>query len=171
MSTPLTWNTKPQLGDWFFTTTGAGAPRAQHLGNSREFPEIITSTGAKFWLRFCLSVLVLVISCNTKPQLLLTTTAPGGHRTPTRNVAAELWTWIVTARVGGERSENRLRAPLFYLVAQTLHQGCRATAVALHLCSIFGLMFSQCRTTVALHPWKGLKKGTVAAASVLLAGV
>ena len=56
------------------------------------------------------------------------------------------------------------------LVAQTLHQGCRATAVALHLCSIFGLVFSQCRTTVALHPWKGLKKGTVAAASVLLGG-
>ena len=27
------------------------------------------------------------------------------------------------------------------LVAQTLHQGCRATAVALHLCSIFGLVF------------------------------
>ena len=39
----------------------------------------------------------------------------------------------------------------------------------LHLCSIFGLVFSQCRTTVALHPWKGLKK-TVAAASVLLGG-
>ena len=56
------------------------------------------------------------------------------------------------------------------LVAQTLHQGCRATAVALHLCSIFGLVFSQCRTTVALHPWKGLRKGTVAAASVLLGG-
>ena len=31
------------------------------LENAREFPEIITSTGAKFWLRFCLSVLVLVI--------------------------------------------------------------------------------------------------------------
>ena len=29
---------------------------------TREFPESITSTGAKFWLRFCLSVLVLVIS-------------------------------------------------------------------------------------------------------------
>ena len=56
------------------------------------------------------------------------------------------------------------------LVAQTLHQGCRATAVALHLCSICGLVFSQCRTTVALHPQKGLKKGTVAAASVLLGG-
>ena len=56
------------------------------------------------------------------------------------------------------------------LVAQTLHQGCRATAVALHLCSIFGLVFSQCRTTVALHPWKGLQKGTVAAASFLLGG-
>ena len=38
------------------------------------------------------------------------------------------------------------------LVAQTLHQGCRATAVALHLCSICGLVFSQCRTIVALHP-------------------
>ena len=32
-----------------------------YLENTREFPEIITSTGAKFWLRFCLSVLVLVI--------------------------------------------------------------------------------------------------------------
>ena len=31
------------------------------LENTREFPEIITSTGAKFWLRFCLSALVLVI--------------------------------------------------------------------------------------------------------------
>ena len=31
------------------------------LENAREFPEIITSTGATFWLRFCLSVLVLVI--------------------------------------------------------------------------------------------------------------
>ena len=31
------------------------------LENTREFPEIITSTGAKFGLRFCLSVLVLVI--------------------------------------------------------------------------------------------------------------
>ena len=31
------------------------------LENAREFPEIITSTGAKFWLRFCLSVLALVI--------------------------------------------------------------------------------------------------------------
>ena len=38
------------------------------------------------------------------------------------------------------------------LVAQALHQGCHATAVALHLCSICGLVFSQCRTTVALHP-------------------
>ena len=31
------------------------------LENTREFPQIITRTGAKFWLRFCLSVLVLVI--------------------------------------------------------------------------------------------------------------
>ena len=31
------------------------------LENTREFPEIITSTGAKFLLRFCLSVLVLLI--------------------------------------------------------------------------------------------------------------
>ena len=31
------------------------------LENTREFPEMITSTGAKFKLRFCLSVLVLVI--------------------------------------------------------------------------------------------------------------
>ena len=58
------------MGDGFFTTTGADAPEAQHqlkpvlvlifLENTREFPEIITSTGAKFWLCFCLSVLVLV---------------------------------------------------------------------------------------------------------------
>ena len=60
-----------QLGDWAFTTTGADAPGAavpvktstgnNFLENAREFPEIITSTGAQFWLRFCLSVLVLVI--------------------------------------------------------------------------------------------------------------
>ena len=31
------------------------------LENTREFPEIITSNGAKFWLRLCLSVLALVI--------------------------------------------------------------------------------------------------------------
>ena len=31
------------------------------LENTRDFPEIITSTGAEFWLCFCLSVLVLVI--------------------------------------------------------------------------------------------------------------
>ena len=31
------------------------------LENTREFPEISTSTGAEFWLRFCLSVLILVI--------------------------------------------------------------------------------------------------------------
>ena len=53
------------------TTTGADASGAQHrqksvlvlifLGNTRDFPESITSTGAKFWLRFCLSVLALVI--------------------------------------------------------------------------------------------------------------
>ena len=59
------------LGDWFFTTTGADAPGAQHrekpvlviifLENTRECPEIITSTGAEFWLPFCLSALVLVI--------------------------------------------------------------------------------------------------------------
>ena len=59
------------LGGWFFTTTGAGAPTVQHqqkpilaiifLENTRTFPEMITSTGAKFLLRFCLSVLVLVI--------------------------------------------------------------------------------------------------------------
>ena len=57
--------------DWFFATTGADAPGAQHQWksvlvivfpeNTRGFPEIITSTGAKFWLRFCLSILVLVI--------------------------------------------------------------------------------------------------------------
>ena len=31
------------------------------LENTREFPEIIPSTGAKIWLRFCLSILALVI--------------------------------------------------------------------------------------------------------------
>ena len=30
------------------------------LDNTREVPEIVASTGAKFWLHFCLSVLVLV---------------------------------------------------------------------------------------------------------------
>ena len=59
------------MGDRFFTTTGADAPGVQHplkpvlviifLENTREFPEMISSTGAEFWLRFCLSVLVLVI--------------------------------------------------------------------------------------------------------------
>ena len=44
------------------------------------------------------------------------------------------------------------------LVAQTLHHLCRATAVALHWCCIFRLMFSQCRTRIALHPLKCLKK-------------
>ena len=38
------------------TSTGSN-----FLENTREFPEIITSTGANFWLRFGLSVLVLVI--------------------------------------------------------------------------------------------------------------
>ena len=51
--------------------TGADAPAAQHrykpilviifLENIRELSEIIAGTGAKFWLRFCLSALVLVI--------------------------------------------------------------------------------------------------------------
>ena len=59
------------MGDLFFTTTGADTPAAQHrykpvlviifLENTREVPKIITSTGAEFWVRFCLSVLVLVI--------------------------------------------------------------------------------------------------------------
>ena len=31
------------------------------LENTREFPEIITNTGANFWLHFCLSVLALVL--------------------------------------------------------------------------------------------------------------
>ena len=42
--------------------------------------------------------------------------------------------------------------PIFRLVAQTLHHLCRATAVALHWCRIFRLMFSQCHTRIALHP-------------------
>ena len=56
---------------FLFTSTGADAPAAQHrkknqyrqknLENTREFPQIITSTGAKVWRRFQLSVLVLVI--------------------------------------------------------------------------------------------------------------
>ena len=45
----------------FFTTTGTDAPVIIFLEDAREFPEIIASTGAKFWLRFCLSLLVLVI--------------------------------------------------------------------------------------------------------------
>ena len=43
-------------------------------------------------------------------------------------------------------------------VAQRLHHLCRATAVALHWCHNFRLMFSQCRTSIALHPLKCLKK-------------
>ena len=42
-------------------TTSTGNNFPGRLENTREFPETITSTGAKFWLRFCLSVLVLVI--------------------------------------------------------------------------------------------------------------
>ena len=48
------------------------------------------------------------------------------------------------------------------LVAQMLHHLCRATAVALHWCRIFRLMFSQCRTRIALHPLKCLKEDPVA---------
>ena len=44
------------------------------------------------------------------------------------------------------------------LVAQTLHHLCCATAVALHWCRIFRLMFSQCRRRITLHPLKCLKK-------------
>ena len=47
-------------------------------------------------------------------------------------------------------------------VAQTLHHLCHATAVTLHRCRIFGLMLSQCRTRIALHPLKCLNKGPVA---------
>ena len=49
-----------------FTTTGADASLAQYreristgkkiLENTRDFPEIITSTGAKFWGHICPSV-------------------------------------------------------------------------------------------------------------------
>ena len=39
------------------------------LKNTREFPESITSAGAKFWLRFLLSVLVLVIVWSPKLEL------------------------------------------------------------------------------------------------------
>ena len=70
---------KTSVGDWFFTTTGADVPGVQHwqktvlviifLENTREFPEIITSTGAKFWLRFCLSALALVTSKSPKVDL------------------------------------------------------------------------------------------------------
>ena len=38
-----------------------GVDSNHFLENTGEIPEMITSTGAKFWLRFCLSVLVLVI--------------------------------------------------------------------------------------------------------------
>ena len=37
--------------------------------NTRKFPEIITSTGAKFWLRFCLPVLALVIFLSLRPGI------------------------------------------------------------------------------------------------------
>ena len=66
-----TSNTMPRMGDSFITTTGADTSGAQYrqkpvvviilLGNPRDFPEIITSTGAKFSCSFCPSVLVLVI--------------------------------------------------------------------------------------------------------------
>ena len=59
------------MGDSFITTTGADASGAQYrykpvlvitlLENTRDFPEIITSTGAEFWCNSCPSVLVLVI--------------------------------------------------------------------------------------------------------------
>ena len=45
------------------------------------------------------------------------------------------------------------------LVAQTLHRLCRATLVALHCVAFFAL---KCRTRLALHPLKCLKKGPVA---------
>ena len=48
---------------------------------------------------------------------------------------------------------------LSILVAQTLHHLCRATAVALHWCRIFRLMFSQRRHAT---PLKVSQKGPVA---------
>ena len=48
--------------DFFTISTGKKPALVMiFLENTREFSEIITSTGAKFWLRFCLSVLVLII--------------------------------------------------------------------------------------------------------------
>ena len=38
------------------------------LENTREFPDIIISAGARFWLRFCLSVLALVILLVSDPE-------------------------------------------------------------------------------------------------------
>ena len=65
------------------------------------------------------------------------------------------------ARIG--RSGHFLNFSAFFvLVAQTLHHLCRATAVALHWFRIFRLMFSQCRTRIALHPLTCLKEGPVA---------
>ena len=59
------------MGDSCITTTGADASVVQYrqkpvlviifLENTRDFPEIITSTGAKFSCNFCPSVVVLVI--------------------------------------------------------------------------------------------------------------
>ena len=56
------WQSFPRMEDRFFTTTGADAPGGaapvktstgnNFLENAREFPKIITSTGAKFWQRF-----------------------------------------------------------------------------------------------------------------------
>ena len=52
------------------------------------------------------------------------------------------------------RTRNRTRTAPDHL--------CHATAVALHRRRIFRLLFSQCRTRIALHPLKCLKKGPVA---------
>ena len=61
------------MGDRFITTTGADASGGRSTGknqsvlviifleNTRDFPEITTSTGAEFSCTFCPSVLVLVI--------------------------------------------------------------------------------------------------------------
>ena len=65
--TPLPTTQLLSLGDSFITTTGADAAggavpvktstgyRNNFLDNTRDFPEIITSTGAKFSCHFCFS--------------------------------------------------------------------------------------------------------------------
>ena len=74
------------------------------------------------------------------------------------NPGVSIWAALQVYRKGLDRQCH----PRSNLVSQTLHHLSRATAVTLHSCRIFRLMFSQCRTRIALHPLKSLKKSPVA---------